>query len=170
MKTDKKIVGYDQLEKLREKYKKEGKVTVFTSGCYDLLHMGHLMHFNYCKSKGDVFIVSVANDACVRSLKGPTRPINDERFRARMIAALELVDHVILSEEMGIFDHDRMVELLKPDLYIVPSTDKYLEAKTKLVEANGGKLLTCKRLPPDHMKGGISTTKLEGKLKNSNQT
>lgn len=164
MKTDKKIIKYSNLSKLNEKYKKQKKTTVFTTGCYDILHLGHVIHFNYCKSKGDILIVSVGNDKNVRELKGPSRPINSETFRARMIAALEIVDHVVISEEMGIMDHDKSVELLKPNLYVVPGTDDYLDQKKKLIESNGGKLIACKRLPPENKKGGISTTMIEKEL------
>lgn len=165
MKTDKKIIGYDELTGLRNRYKRLGKVTVFTTGCYDILHLGHVIHFNYCKKQGDILIVSVGNDRNVKELKGPTRPINNEIFRARMIAALQIVDHVVISNEMGIMDHDEIVRLLKPNVYVVPSTDKYLKKKTELVENNGGRMNLCKRLPPNHLKGGISTTEIEGKLK-----
>ena len=164
MKTDKKIIQYSKLIKLREKSTKEGKIITFTSGCYDLLHFGHVMHFNYCKSKGDILVVSVGSDKTIRELKGPTRPIVFENVRVRMIAALEVVDYVVLSTESGIMDHSEMVQLLKPDLYIVPGTDKSLDPKRKLVNNYGGKLLVCKRLPPAHLKGGISTTKLEQKI------
>lgn len=164
MKTDKKIIKYGKLASLHKKMKREGKKMVFTSGCYDLLHLGHILHFGYCKSKGDVLLVSVGNDKNVSELKGPTRPIIKESFRARHVAALECVDYVVLSEEMGIMDHDKMVALVKPDLYVVPGTDKYLKEKKKLIKSVGGKLMTCRRIPPEHLKGGISTTQIEKKL------
>ena len=166
METDKKILKYNQLARLHEKYQKLGKKVVFTSGCYDLIHFGHVMHFNFCKSQGDILVVSVGNDKTLRELKGPSRPLVQEDIRIRMIAALQIVNHVVLSEESGIMDHTKMVKLLKPDLYIDPVTDKYQAAKRKLVASYGGELLTCKRLPPQHLKGGISTTKLAEKLDN----
>lgn len=160
MKSDKKIVTYEQLSGLHDRYRRRQKTTVFTSGCYDLLHIGHLIHFNFCKSKGDILFVSVGNDACVRELKGPTRPINNERFRARMIAALGVVDHVIISREMGIMDHNQMLALLRPNIYVVPGTDRMLKEKRALVAETGGRLITCRRLPPANLRGGISTTKI----------
>ena len=164
MKTDKKIIRYSDLPRLRDQFSRQKKTTVFTSGCYDILHLGHVIHFNFCKSKGDILFVSLGNDACVRELKGPTRPINNERFRARLVAALEIVDFVIISEEMGIMDHDRLLAELRPNLYIVPGTDKRLADKRALAESVGGRLIACRRLPPDNMKGGISTTAIEKKL------
>ncbi|MFC1607737.1 adenylyltransferase/cytidyltransferase family protein [Candidatus Latescibacterota bacterium] len=164
MNTDKKIITYPALTRLRNRAKKTGKVTVLTTGCYDILHLGHVIHFNYCKSRGDILVVSVGNDSCVRELKGPNRPINNESFRARMIASLEVVDYVVISEEMGIMDHDRLVEQLRPDRYVVPSTDSMLDEKRMLIEAHGGMLITCKRLPPGHLKGGVSTTQIEEQM------
>ena len=165
MKTDKKVIAYKDLPSLRKKADGMDKKIVMTTGCYDILHLGHVVHFNYCKSRGDWLVVSVGNDKCVKTLKGPDRPINDESFRARMMAALECVDFVVISEEMGIMDHNKLIALLRPDFYVVPGTDARLVEKTKLVEKNGGKLIACRRLPPGHLKGGISTTKIDAKLK-----
>lgn len=162
--TDKKILKYADLSNLRKKCSRGGKKIVLTTGCYDILHLGHVIHFNYCKSKGDVLLVSVGNDATVRSLKGPTRPINSERLRARLAAALECVDYVVISEELGKMDHNKLVELLKPDLYIVPSTDSMLGDKKALCDKNGVQFIGCRRLPPEKIKGGISTTQIEEKL------
>ncbi len=160
MKTDKKIVGYRKLPQIRKEATRKKKRIVFTTGCFDLLHLGHVMHLSRCcKERGDILVVSVGNDKTVRSLKGPTRPIQDERFRARMVAALECVDYVVISREFGKMDHNRIVELLKPDIYVVPTTDSHLEEKKKLILANGGKLVTCRRI-----KRGVSTTRLAQKL------
>jgi len=164
MKTDTKIIACDAVEKLRKKAKKENKTTVLTTGCYDILHLGHVVHFNYCKSKADILVVSVGNDESAQHLKGPNRPVNNETFRARMVAALECVDYVVISEEFGIMDHTRLVEKLKPDVYVVPSTDSMLEEKRQLIAENHGEFVTCRRLPPGHLKGGISTTQIEEKL------
>ena len=78
-----------------------------------------------------------------------------------MIAAVEYVDYVIISEEFGKMDHAALVKLLKPHLYVVPSTDSAISQKRAMIEKAGGCLVTCKRLPPGHLKGGISTTGLE---------
>jgi len=164
MKTDKKIISYDALSRLRRKTRKAGKTIVLTTGCFDILHLGHVLHLNYCKSKGDILLVSVGNDKTLRSIKGPNRPVNNEKFRARMIAALECVDYVVVSEEFGRMDHTRLVEKLQPDFYVVPSTDSQLEEKRVMVERNNGTMIACRRIPPYHLKGGISTSRLEAKL------
>ncbi|MBN1294244.1 MAG: adenylyltransferase/cytidyltransferase family protein [Candidatus Latescibacteria bacterium] len=167
MKTDKKIITYHDLEKLRKRSTKAGQKIVMTTGCYDILHLGHVLHLNFCKLQGDILLVSIGNDKTVKSLKGPSRPINDEKFRARMIAALECVNYVVISEESGIMDHTILVECLKPNIYVVPSTDSMLQEKRALVKSNGGILVTCRRLPPGHLKSGISTTQIEAKLVNT---
>ncbi|MFA5927113.1 MAG: adenylyltransferase/cytidyltransferase family protein [Patescibacteria group bacterium] len=160
MKTDKKVLTYSQLKTATSKHKAEGNKIVLTTGCYDILHLGHIIHFSYCKSRGDILVVSVGSDATVRSLKGPNRPINKETFRARMVAALECVDYVVISTELGKMDHNELVALIKPDIYVVPATDSMLEEKKALIESNGGKFVACHRLPPNHLKDGISTTSL----------
>lgn len=165
MKTDNKIVAYGNLQEIREKTRKSGKTIVFTTGCYDILHLGHVLHFNYCKTKGDLLLVSVGNDSTVRDLKGSSRPFNSERFRARLVAALECVDDVVISEESGILDHVRLMELLKPDFYVVPVSDSFLDEKRLLASQNDCTLITCRRLPPGNLKGGISTTDIEKKMK-----
>ncbi len=167
MKTDKKIIPYSHAGKLREKATRSGKTIVFTTGCYDILHLGHVIHFNYCKTRGDILVVSVGNDETVRSLKGTSRPIHDERFRSRMVAALECVDFVVISRESGIMDHVRLVQMLKPDYYVVPRTDSMIEEKRTLAQNNGGVLIACSRLPPGNLKGGLSTTGIEKKLQES---
>lgn len=165
MKTDKKIIKYKDLSKLRAKSTKEGKTIVFTSGCYDILHLGHVMHFNYCKQQGDILVVTVGNDETIHLLKGPTRPINDQSFRSRLLAALELVDYVVVSEEVGKMDHSKSMELLRPDKYILNSTDSAVAEKKALTDKCGTELVLCKRLPPGHKKGGISSSGIEKQLK-----
>lgn len=165
MKTDKKIIKYKDLRRLRKLADKENKRIVFTSGCYDLLHLGHIIHFHYCKSKGDILVVNVGNDRTVKKLKGPGSPINNQKFRVRMVAALEVIDYVAVSEEFGKMDHNKFVQLLRPDIFVLNSTDSAVKEKRELVEKVGGKLLLCKRLPPGHKKGGISTTELKKRLK-----
>jgi rfaE bifunctional protein nucleotidyltransferase chain/domain len=164
MKTDKKIIKYKDLKKVSNIYQKNNQKVVLTTGCYDILHLGHIIHFNYCKEKGDILVVSVGNDKTVRDLKGPARPINPESFRARMIAALECVDYVVISEEHGKMDHNQLTTLLRPDMYVVPITDSMLEEKKELCKKNGVGFITCRRIPPEHTKGGISTTEIDRKL------
>lgn len=164
MKTDKKIIKYKDLARLRQKATKEAKTIVFTSGCYDILHLGHVIHFNYCKSLANILVVTTGNDKTIRELKGNGRPINNEQFRSRLLAALEIVDYVVISEEYGKMDHEESMKLLKPDVFVVNTTDSAIAEKKKLAESLGVKLVACKRLPPNNFKGGISTTAIANRL------
>lgn len=165
MLADKKILTYKELVPRVKRWKSTEKIVVLTTGCYDVLHVGHIAHFEYCKSKGDILVVSIGNDETVRLLKGAPRPINPERFRAQILAALRSIDIVVISEEIGKMDHDRLVLLIKPDVYVVPETDSMLTQKRYLIENVGGRMITCRHLPPNHYKGGISTTNIEKKLR-----
>jgi rfaE bifunctional protein nucleotidyltransferase chain/domain len=164
MKTNKKIVQYGQLPEIRQRASQSHQTIAFTTGVYDLLHLGHIKHFDEAKASADILVVSVGNDATVRALKGSDRPIYNERIRSQMIAALEVVDYVVISEESGVMDHDRTVKLLQPDVYVVPGDDAMLNVKRQLIESNGGKLLTVRRIPPEDAQG-ISTTNIIKQLR-----
>ena len=159
MKAAQKIVGYGMLAAARP--------SVLTTGCFDLLHPGHVAHLEECcdiAGRGEwssayrELIVCVGNDRTVRELKGYGRPVQDQRSRALMVAALACVDYVVISEEQGIMDHTRLMEILRPAVLVVPETDPFLAEKQALAERCGGRVVTCKRTPPPHLPEGVSTT------------
>jgi D-glycero-beta-D-manno-heptose 1-phosphate adenylyltransferase len=88
---------------------------VFTNGCFDILHVGHVRYLTAAKQLGDILVVGLNSDDSVRQLKGPDRPINSEADRAEILAALAVVDHVVIFQEPRV---TRLVTLLKPDLYV----------------------------------------------------
>lgn len=94
---------------------REGKTLVFTNGCFDLLHSGHLELLRFCKQRGDLVVVGVNSDTSVRELKGPTRPIHIEAVRVDVLTALEYVDYVILFDDATPY---RILQELKPDLLV----------------------------------------------------
>ena len=98
MKT--KIIGIDQLAKRARDLRAAGKKLVATNGCFDLLHVGHVRYLQAARELGDVLAVGLNSDRSVRKLKGPGRPINNERDRAEVLAALECVDLVTIFAEM----------------------------------------------------------------------
>ncbi len=105
---DQKIVDGNLLVELREQFEKDKKQSVFTNGCFDLIHLGHIDYLLQAKQLGDVLIVGVNSDHSVRGLeKGLARPIKDERQRATILAALQFVDFVV------IFDDPTPIELIK---------------------------------------------------------
>ena len=135
----------------RRRWKTEGKTVVFTNGCYDLLHPGHIRLLERARSLGDVLILALNSDASVQRFKGPSRPLLPERERAEIAGALEAVDAVTL------FDEDTPRELIAevlPDVLIKGADWSHFIAGREEVEAAGG-LVTTLPLEP-----GQSTTNI----------
>ena len=142
----------------RSNYKKDEKIVVFTNGCFDILHAGHVRYLNAAKALGDVLIVGLNSDESVRRLKGKGRPVNPAADRAEVLAALRAVDHVIV---FGEATAEELVRQLKPDIY-VKGGDYSLETlpEAKIVHSYGGKTV----LIP--MVEGRSTTNVIRRLQN----
>ena len=109
------IKSFDEIQRLVARYKKEGKKIVFTNGCFDILHVGHVKYLQEAKSFGDVLIVGLNSDASVRRLKGPTRPVNPVEDRAYLLAALEAVDFVVPFEEDTPYE---LIKMIEPDVLV----------------------------------------------------
>ena len=154
-----KIINKKDIEKTIEKLKKENKNIVFTNGCFDILHIGHVRYLKESSKFGDVLIVGLNSDSSVKKLKGETRPINNENDRAEILCALNFVDYVI------IFDEDtpeKLLDAIKPDIYTKGADytiDTLPEAKTVL--KNGGKVEFI------NLVQGKSTTNIIKKTQNS---
>lgn len=146
------ILDLDELKRLREQARREGKRFVFTNGCFDILHRGHIELLQAARHYGDQLAVAVNSDGSVRRLKGKRRPITGETDRAAVLAALESVDFVV------VFDEDtprRVISVLRPDVLVKGSdyADDEIVGKDE-VEARGGEVV---RIP---LVGGYSTEKL----------
>lgn len=109
-----KVVDKEEIIDIVKNLKKENKKTVFTNGCFDILHVGHVRYLKASKKCGDVLIVGVNSDSSVRNLKGPTRPINNENDRAEIVSELGFVDYVVLFSENS---PAKLLEEIKPDIY-----------------------------------------------------
>jgi rfaE bifunctional protein nucleotidyltransferase chain/domain len=136
---------------LRERWRAEGKSVVFTNGCFDLLHPGHLRLLEEARSMGDVLILGLNSDASVRRMKGPSRPILDEGERAAIASELESVDAVVL------FDEETPRELIGavlPDVLVKGADWSHFIAGREEVEAAGGRVVALALQP------GYSTTNL----------
>lgn len=94
-----KILSPDEIKHQAKRWKLLNRKVVFTNGCFDILHQGHITILSQAAESGDVLIVGVNSDASVKRLKGDDRPVNDESFRALMLASLTIVDAVVLFEE-----------------------------------------------------------------------
>src|SRR5262245_25656408 len=109
-----KIVSRERMAELRRSAKAEGKVVVWTNGCFDLLHVGHVRNLQAARALGDMLIVGLNSDASIRQLKGPARPITPEEQRAEILAALACVDYVVVFDELTA---EESIACLKPDIY-----------------------------------------------------
>ena len=115
MKAKSKILGPRALKKFVEEARREGRKIVFTNGCFDILHAGHVSVLEFSRSKGDVLVVGLNSDASVRRLKGPPRPVNCQADRALVLAGLESVSAV------SVFDQDtpyELIKLIRPDVLV----------------------------------------------------
>ena len=133
-----------ELVEQRARWKREGKTVVFTNGCYDLLHPGHIRLLEQARSLGDVLILALNSDASVRRMKGPSRPMISESDRAAMALALAAVDAVTL------FDEDTPRELIAevlPDVLVKGADWSHFIAGREEVEAAGGRVLTVSLEP-----------------------
>jgi rfaE bifunctional protein nucleotidyltransferase chain/domain len=99
----------------RERLRAAGKAVVFTNGLFDVLHVGHLDYLERARDLGDALIVGVNSDASARTLKGPSHPLLPEGERARLLAALRVVDAVVIFEELTACS---LIRLLEPDIYV----------------------------------------------------
>ena len=113
--SDAHIKSFEEIEKIVQRYKKNGKKIVFTNGCFDILHVGHVKYLQIAKGFGDVLIVGLNSDASVSRLKGPSRPINQAQDRAYLLAALEAVDFVVLFEADTPYE---LIKMIKPDVLV----------------------------------------------------
>ena len=110
-----KIQSRSALRRTLSALKKRGKSIVFTNGCFDLLHAGHVKSFEMARAQGDVLVVAINTDASVRRLKGPKRPIVDEKNRARLLAGLASVDFVTF---FGEDTPEEAIKALRPDILV----------------------------------------------------
>ena len=147
-----KILGREELSKRLLQWRSQGFRIVFTNGCFDLLHRGHVEYLSKAADKGDVLVVGLNTDASVRRLKGETRPINKEDDRALLLAALSMVDAVVLFAEDTPYD---LIRTVHPDVLVKGADYKPEEiVGNDLVTSYGG---TVEVVP---LTEGYSTTSL----------
>ena len=147
-----KILNKESLEEKLNLWRKEGKTIVFSNGCFDILHRGHVEYLSKAADLGDILIIGLNTDTSVKRIKGPSRPVNDEKARAVVLAALEFVDAIMF------FDEDTPYNLIKnvqPDV-LVKGKDYKAEdiVGYDIVTNNGGKVETIELVE------GFSTTNI----------
>src|SRR5947209_2795675 len=150
------ILTGENLLRARIEWKQQARTVVFTNGCYDILHPGHIRFLEQAKALGDVLILALNTDASVRRNKGAARPIVPEQDRAIVAAALECVDAVTL------FDEDtprQLIAALLPDVLVKGEDWNHFVAGREEVEAAGGRVLTLPLQP------GYSTSSIIDKIR-----
>lgn len=144
------ILSLDELRQVREELRRAGRRVVFTNGCFDLLHPGHVRYLQQARAIGDALIVALNSDRAVRALKGSSRPILNEDERAEVMAALGCVDYVIIFDDVS---PRETIAALLPDVLVKGgdwSVDQIIGREE--VEAAGGEVLNLPFVE------GVSTT------------
>lgn len=156
------ITALDDLEEICESYRGDGKRIVFTNGCFDILHSGHVAYLHQAKQCGDVLIVGLNTDESIRRIKGERRPINTLDDRLQVLAGLSSVDHII---PFGSHADDTPVPLIKsarPDVFVKGGNyTKETLPEAKIVERYGGKIVLVESVP-NH-----STTRIINRINGS---
>jgi rfaE bifunctional protein nucleotidyltransferase chain/domain len=132
-----KTIDYNEMKSIAEKLKADGKKIVFTNGCFDILHAGHVRYLQAARELGDCLILGLNSDQSVRTLKGPTRPINNQDDRAEVLSALSAVDYVVIFEEPTA---ECMINEIKPSIYVKGGDYDVKDLPEAVIVANyGGK-------------------------------
>ena len=154
----KKIIAWNDLPKWREQVRSGGRKLVVTNGCFDLVHAGHVTYLETARNLGDALLIGLNGDDAVRKLKGEGRPINDERDRAAVLAALESVNGVCIFAEPTA---TRFLAHAQPDIYVKGgdyTVDTLNQDERKTVEKAGGRIVIIPFVP------GKSTTATLAKI------
>jgi D-beta-D-heptose 7-phosphate kinase/D-beta-D-heptose 1-phosphate adenosyltransferase len=153
-----KIKSLEELLSLRKSWKKQGKKVVFTNGCFDLLHLGHIKLFKYAKELGDILIVGVNSDSSIKKIKGFKKPIFPLNERLEILEAIEFIDYLTVFEEET---PQKLIACLLPDILVKGGDWKPGQVVGKKeVEQAGGKVVIF-----PYIKGHSSSNIIE-KIKN----
>jgi len=152
-----KILTTQDLLARADNWRNQGKVVVFTNGCFDILHLGHIEYLRQAASLGDFLVVGLNSQASVSRLKGPSRPIQDEKSRAAVLASLTSVDAVCIFEEDT---PERLIHALSPDILVKGGDWKPEDILgSDWVLSRGGKVRSISFVE------GYSTTRIEQKIR-----
>lgn len=154
-----KTKNWKEISEIVHDLKKQGKEIVFTNGCFDILHAGHIQYLMNAKEMGNILIIGLNSDASVKKLKGENRPINNEYDRAFVLSALSMVDYVVIFDQDTPYD---IINLIMPDFLVKGGDWKIKDiVGADIVEASGG---VVRSLP---FKQGYSTSAIIAKLQNN---
>ena len=136
-----KIVSWARMRAIRRLLKEQGRTVVFTNGAFDILHAGHVTYLEFARKQGDALIVGLNSDASIRRYKGDQRPVNPQADRAKVLAALECVDYVVLFKED---EPATLIAELLPDVLVKGSDWAHYVSGRDVVEKRGGKVVLAK--------------------------
>lgn len=158
---DDRILTLNEILPIIERLKSEEKIVVFTNGCFDLLHVGHVRYLAEAKAAGDILVLGLNSDKSVRALKGPGRPITSEAERAEILVSLRSVDYIVIFDDP---DPLRLILAIRPDVLVKGEDWKEKDIiGASEVKSWGGKVFRAKQ------KEGSSTTNLIEKVKKSDE-
>jgi rfaE bifunctional protein nucleotidyltransferase chain/domain len=144
-----KILSVEEMRAERDRLVAAGKVLVFTNGCFDILHRGHVTHLTFARNQGDALVVGLNTDVSVKSNKGDERPINGEEDRAYVLGSLRAVDYIVL---FGDKEPKDIIAQILPQVLVKGSDWAHYVSGREVVEANGGRVVLA------DMVDGRSTT------------
>lgn len=156
-----KILSATTMRAERDQLVAAGKRLVFTNGCFDILHRGHVVYLDYARSQGDALVVGLNSDRSVRENKGKDRPINPEQDRAYMLASLRAVDYVVLFDEK---EPRNLIAQILPQVLVKGKDWAHYVSGRDIVEAHGGKVVLA-----DLVEGQSTTGTIERILKGYGQ-
>jgi len=153
-----KIKNWQQIKKISEDLIKTGKKIVFTNGCFDVLHAGHITYIREAKALGDILMIGLNSDKSVKRLKGKNRPVNDQQSRSLLLSELESIDYIIVFEEDTPYD---LINCIKPNILVKGGDWKVHEiVGSDIVIGNGGFIKSLKFVE------GYSSTNIINRMKN----
>ena len=153
---DSKIKGPAALSEILKYLRSKGKIIVFTNGCFDIIHFGHIRYLSRAKKIGDVLVVGLNSDSSVRLLKGEGRPINKENDRARILASLYFVDYITKFSELT---PEKLIKKIRPDVLVKGGDWKIKDiVGSDYVKSYGGRVVSLPFVK------GYSTTYLIKKI------
>jgi D-beta-D-heptose 7-phosphate kinase/D-beta-D-heptose 1-phosphate adenosyltransferase len=132
------LLTVEEMQRERQKLAEAGKRLVFTNGCFDILHTGHVSYLEFAREQGDALVIGLNSDESVHRNKGPQRPINPELDRARVLLSLRAVDYVV------VFDDDEprsIIEAILPDVLVKGKDWAHYVSGRDVVEAHGGQVV-----------------------------
>jgi D-beta-D-heptose 7-phosphate kinase/D-beta-D-heptose 1-phosphate adenosyltransferase len=138
-----KVLPLDLLLQVLEWHRGHGETIVFTNGCYDVLQGGHISCLNFCREHGEVTVIGLNSDASVQKLKGPQHPVNTQNDRAAVLAALQVVDYIVLFDDPSVLD---LIKAIRPDVLIKGAEPRGCDSNVvgrEFVESCGGKVLVA---------------------------